>query len=108
MSAKRTINVSLEKGTKMMVEHVDRDGTRHTFKFGRKPDGSYVGDNCFLDMYEFEEDGNKPIIKLRLKNKNEKNGAWFAAGWPPKEKNAVYRSEEFNEPPQDDFPEGWR
>ncbi len=107
MSAKRTINVSLEKGTKMMVEHVDRDGTRHTFKFGRKPDGSYVGDNCFLDMYEFEEDGNKPIIKLRLKNKNEKNGAWFAAGWPPKEKSAVYRSEEFSEPPQDDFPEGW-
>ena len=66
-------------GTRMMVEHVDRDGNRHTFKFGRKPDGSYVGDNCFLDMYEFAEDGNKPIIKLRLKNKNEKQGAWFAA-----------------------------
>ena len=42
VSAKRTINVSLEKGTRMMVEYVDRDGNRHTFKFGRKPDGSYV------------------------------------------------------------------
>lgn len=105
--AKRTINISLEKGTRLMLEHTDRDGTVYSFKVGRKPDGEWVGDKAFIDLYEFEQEGNKPTFKLRLKKQGEDKGAWWGAGWPPKEERSAPSHQEDPMPSDDDFPGGW-
>ncbi len=110
--AKRTINISLEKNTRLTLEHKDRDGTVHTFKVGRLPDGRWAEggdwDRAFLDLYEFEQEpGNKPTFKLRLKKQGEDKGCWFAAGWPPKEERSAPSRQEDPMPSDDDFPGGW-
>ena len=91
----------------LMLEHTDRDGTVHNFKVGRKSDGEWVGDKAFIDLYEFEQEGNKPTFKLRLKRQGEEKGAWWAAGWPPKEERSTPSHHEAPMPTDDDFPGGW-
>jgi hypothetical protein len=89
MGTIQTINMSLEKNTKLQVEHTDRNGVVHRFKVWRIADGKWCKDegwdHAFMDLYQFEPEGNKPTFKLRLKLANEEKSAWFSAGWPPKE-----------------------
>lgn len=106
MAAIRTIPITIEKNTKVLIEHTDHNGRTHTIRFGRKPDGEFIGDKAFMDFYEFAPEGNKPIAKLRLKVAGEEDAAWFAAGWEKKDKKHKQpppQNQEFS----DSFPEGW-
>lgn len=105
MAAIRTIPITIEKNTKVFIEHTDHNGQTHTFKFERTADGQF-SEKIFIDSYDFPPDGNKPVRKLRIKRAGDSTAAWFAVGWEKKDKKHKQpppQNQEFS----DNFPEGW-
>ncbi len=85
MGTIRTAGMSLEKNTKLAVEHTDRNGTVHRFKIWRMADGKWCNDEGYkkgyIDLYEFDKEGKKPNFKLRFKEAGSELAAWVAAAW---------------------------